>query len=187
MNDREARIEELLAKEEIREVIQRVARGTDRRDADLIRSGYHPDAIDDHGFFRLTPSEFAEWMSTRIGHSQHFFGQINIEVKGNVAYSEAYAHGNIVSDPTETMPARDLFHGLRYLDRFEKRDNGPWLIAYRKVIYDFGYYVLAAAKMVAPETAEWGRLDRDDPSYHIAEFPSTKMPWKKIMPPGWLD
>jgi len=38
----------------------RLARGTDRRDAALIRSCYHADAVDDHGAFRGGPAEFAE-------------------------------------------------------------------------------------------------------------------------------
>ena len=36
-------VDELLAREEIGDVIKRLARGTDRLDAELIESCYHPD------------------------------------------------------------------------------------------------------------------------------------------------
>ncbi|MEY3566868.1 MAG: hypothetical protein RLZ19_882, partial [Actinomycetota bacterium] len=44
-------IDEVVAREHIRDVVYRYARGVDRRDFDLVRSCYHPDATDDHGPF----------------------------------------------------------------------------------------------------------------------------------------
>ncbi|MCB2109209.1 MAG: nuclear transport factor 2 family protein, partial [Rhodobacteraceae bacterium] len=41
------RIAALLDKEEIRDVLMRYGRGVDRADADLLRSCYHPDAIEE--------------------------------------------------------------------------------------------------------------------------------------------
>src|SRR5437667_429045 len=47
-------------KSEINEVVTRYCRGVDRRDWELVRSCYHPDAIDDHGRFVGGPDEFVE-------------------------------------------------------------------------------------------------------------------------------
>ena len=39
----------LLDRQAITECVHRYARGLDRRDTDLLRSAYHPDAVEDHG------------------------------------------------------------------------------------------------------------------------------------------
>ena len=51
-------VDDLLAKEEIREVILRYARGIDRMDFDLVSACYHPDAYDDHGTFQGNVPDF---------------------------------------------------------------------------------------------------------------------------------
>ena len=44
-------VEELIARQEITDVLHRYCRAVDRRDPDLLRSVYHPDATDDHGVY----------------------------------------------------------------------------------------------------------------------------------------
>ena len=58
--DREAAIDELLAKQEIRDALMRYSRGIDLLDLELVKSAYHPDAYDDHGTFKGNAFEFAE-------------------------------------------------------------------------------------------------------------------------------
>ena len=48
------------AREAIREVAFRYSRGVDRLDADVMRSAYWPDAVDDHGRFVGNGWEFVE-------------------------------------------------------------------------------------------------------------------------------
>jgi hypothetical protein len=55
-------VEELLAREEITDVIKRLARGTDRLDEEAMASCYHPDGFDDHNSFRGSGTEFAKWV-----------------------------------------------------------------------------------------------------------------------------
>ena len=55
-------LEDVLAKEEIREVVLKLARGTDRLDRELIVSCYHEGALDDHNEFRGPPEAFADWV-----------------------------------------------------------------------------------------------------------------------------
>jgi hypothetical protein len=47
----DASTEELLDREQIRDCIARLARGEDRRDAELIRASFWPDAAVDLGVF----------------------------------------------------------------------------------------------------------------------------------------
>ena len=175
MDEHKSRMQEILAKDEIREVIMRLARGTDRRDKELMRSCYHPDAIDDHGGFRGSREGFADWVVEVLQtmKTMHTLGQIRIEVEGNVAYAESYclAHHVFKGGP-DLLPegmqsgTTDWFMGLRYLDRFERRDDGPWLIANRLCAYEWGYMVPASYTWPLGESYTWGRTDRQDPSYH---------------------
>jgi len=174
--DRNAKIDELLAKEEIREAIYRCARGTDRQDAAMIRSCYHPDGIDDHGLYKQKGHDFAGLVErSTLGGAHHIIGQIIfVEFKGNVAYTESTVEYHNVAEATESMDIRDDFIGARYLDRFEKRGDGPWLIAYRRVVWDWRYYLPASAKKRnMPATCVWYAKGSKDESYHIGEFPKT--------------
>src|SRR6185503_16158870 len=55
-------VDELIAREEITDVIKQLARGTDRLDEALMASCYHPDGFDDHNSFRGSGIEFAKWV-----------------------------------------------------------------------------------------------------------------------------
>lgn len=175
MEEHHSKIEVLLARDEIREVIMRLARGTDRRDRNLMRSCYHPDAMDDHGAFRGNGDEFADWVVETLQpmKTQHFLGQIRIEVEGNVARAESYCEAHHVFEPANEMMlpeglqsgTMDWIMWLRYLDRFERRDDGPWLIADRLCVWDFEYMVPASHKWDLGESFIRGKTDRHDPSY----------------------
>ena len=91
--DRETAIDELLAKQEIRDALMRYSRGIDLLDPDLVKSAYHPDAYDDHGTFKGNAHEFAEHVIvglSRLECTEHFLGNSHIEVEGDRAYSETY-------------------------------------------------------------------------------------------------
>ena len=65
------RLAALLDKQEIEEVVLRYCRGIDRRDFELVRSCYHPDARDRHGSFDGTVDEYVSDrlcdMTSRVG------------------------------------------------------------------------------------------------------------------------
>ena len=70
-------LDDLLAREEITDVVKALARGTDRLDRELMASCYHPDGTDDHNVFRGTGTEFAQWVVDTLPHFQatmHFVG-----------------------------------------------------------------------------------------------------------------
>jgi hypothetical protein len=52
------KITALIDKQEMTEVIYRLARGLDRCDEALLRGCYHHDATDDHGIFKGTAEDF---------------------------------------------------------------------------------------------------------------------------------
>ncbi len=130
-------IDDLLARAEITDVIKRLARGTDRIDEELMASCYHPDGFDDHNSFRGSGTEFARWVCEVLPHfvaTHHFIGDPLIRIDGDVAQCDTYCEAHHVGTDS------DMVMGLRYVDRFERRD-GSWLIAKRVCAFDWCYTI----------------------------------------------
>lgn len=127
----------LLDREAIRLCIARLARGEDRRDADLISASYWPDATTDYGVFQGSFDDYLAWVvpgADAIKNTQHVLGQSFIELDGDRARAETHA----ISYHRVDMGAgdQDTCIGGRYLDVLEKR-NGTWAIAQRTMLYDW--------------------------------------------------
>lgn len=177
MTDRDAR-DDVVARSNIAQVILRLARGTDRRDGDLMRSCYHPDATDDHNMFRGPAREFTDLVATSDptawAATSHTTSPSLIEVRGDLAWAETTAVGFHVSPDLGDGQRTVLTIGCRYEDRFERRD-GAWRIAHRTVIYDWaGTSPLApgdspSRRMPFPDDFVVGRRDESDPSYLLRE------------------
>jgi hypothetical protein len=145
------RVEELLHKEEIHDVLKRLARGTDRLDAEMMSSCYHADGFDDHNAFRGSGPEFAAWVLEALAGFQatmHFIASPAIRMEGDVQRQS------------------DIVLGLRYVDRFERRD-GRWLIAKRVCSFDWTYTVEVDAGRSFPFLEDFtvGHRDRSDITY----------------------
>ena len=100
--NQEARLRELLDKQEITELIYNNARAVDRRDAGLMASGFHPDATDDHDMFKGRAADFVPWVMDVLATmqlTQHVVGNILIRLSGDRAASESYfvAHHRIAA------------------------------------------------------------------------------------------
>ena len=161
------RLQELVDREEIRSVLMQLARGTDRRDPELIFSCYHPDGFDDHGAYRGGAAGFAEWVPKTLAMfetTMHVLGNIHIEIDGDVAETETYCTAHHVFPPDDAGGQRDAIMGLRYLDRFERR-GGPWRIARRICVFDYTYIAAAVGRWPLDPPFVRGRTDREDPSY----------------------
>jgi len=134
---RENLLFELDAYRQIHDVLSRVARGVDRLDKDLMISGYHSDAIDYHGSFEGSPSEFADWVIQRhtgnIDSCVHFLGNTFIQINGLFATCESYVV--VFYRFTREGIKQDMISPGRYLDKFECRD-GVWKISERLVVYE---------------------------------------------------
>ena len=162
-------IETLLARQEIEDVLYRYARGIDRRDWDLLRSCYHDDAYDDHGSLVGPIDEFVEMskpFAARVASTMHFMGNVLIEVDGDVARAESYVVAYHRYEH-EDGSGKDDTWGIRYVDRFERRD-GEWKIAYRVVAHEWrqvGAVPIGKGRGTSP--GHWGSHGEDDPIYWI--------------------
>jgi hypothetical protein len=165
--DTQARLLQLLDKQDISECLLRYTRGMDRLDRELLLSAYHPDAVDHHGDLCRSPSEFWEYYSDwhrqyNLAH-HHSISNSTIELDGDSAHVETYWLFQAVNvDDSTTL------HGGRYIDRFEKR-QGQWKIAARACIMEWhgklGDIVFDEATQAANSMPGVGRRDRQDRSY----------------------
>ncbi|MDA9370569.1 nuclear transport factor 2 family protein [Gammaproteobacteria bacterium] len=169
MGDVDSKIQEIIDKEAIRELVHIYCRAADRHDHVLMRKLYHEDAYDDHGsFFKGKAMEFIDMLpeiQKSMGILHHNVTTHNIKMAGNKAEGETYiiAFHQVLSD----SGAYDVLIGGRYFDEYEKRD-GIWKFSSRAVDADWAYVkdpsqVNLAHPMI--EGANLGRPDNTDPSY----------------------
>jgi SnoaL-like protein len=130
-------LQRFLDREMIRECLVRLARGEDRRNAELITASYWPDSTSDYGVFKGDFDAYLAWVvpgAEAIKNTQHVLGQSFIELQGDTAQVET----QVISYHRVDMGTgdQDTCIGGRYLDRMEKR-GGEWRIAYRMMLYDW--------------------------------------------------
>jgi hypothetical protein len=159
------RLLRLADQQDIRDVVYRYCRGIDRRDFDLVRRCYHPDATDDHGEFRGEVDEFIAYVQrtiVRFERTLHFIGNMLIDVTADTARVESYAVAYHRLPASGGRPARDFVTGFRYVDDFERR-AGEWRIAARVVAAEWSRLdPVGAGAWVPPPTATIGRPDEHD-------------------------
>lgn len=152
---------------EITAALHAYCRGIDRMDADLIRSAYHEDGIDDHGdSFRGGVEDYIDWvlpvLGERFSSTMHTLSNITIELDepGTFARVESYLIAYHVSAGTGALRV----FGARYCDRFELRRHAGWRIAHRTLVSE--WQVEHAGSFVpTPEGTMLPARDRTDPSY----------------------
>jgi 3-phenylpropionate/cinnamic acid dioxygenase small subunit len=134
-------VADLLAKQQITEVLYRRARAGDRRDVELALSCYHPDATENHEGFDGTAAEFIQNVSMISPNSTapvdglwHLISNVLIDLRGDEADVESY-HIAVVIRHDDGVESESRIGG-RYLDRFAYRD-GRWAIAHRDVVFDW--------------------------------------------------
>lgn len=173
-----SRVQRLVDKEEIRDVLARYARAVDRQDLAGLREVYHPDAYDDHADYRGGIDGFVDYVEKRVGDApqvMHFLGQSLIEfASADAAAVESYfmtAH-TLGADSargfgagTEGGDSVQLSSFGRYIDRFERRD-GAWKIANRVVVYEAIRVVTAGTLPTKPDW-EKHRRDANDPIFRL--------------------
>lgn len=172
---KETALRRLIDKDEIRDALCRYARGVDRGDWELMRSTYHADAHDEHGDYKGSIDGLIEWLEQRfagVDNSMHFLGNCLIEFTGpDVALVETYFVSRRLRPPNgdecKTAGPLDAIcrEGWgRYVDRFERRDDGQWRVAHRTVVLEASSTALAlGGKRNSPLT--WGQRDRSDRLY----------------------
>jgi len=159
-------LQELIDRAEIHDVLMRYCRGIDRRDFELIRSSFHTDAVADFpadvyqgnidGFIKFAKQELA-----RFERTNHFLGNVLIELDGDVAHTETYLIASHKSTPAHKWGGAFVTLWARYVDRFERRD-GVWRIAKRKLVLDWQRKDEAGGWFELP-SEQLGRRDGTDP------------------------
>lgn len=175
----EARVRELEAREAIRDVLGRYCRAIDRLDHDLLMSCYHPDAVDEHGFFTTySAKDFADLAipGTEAAFERSFYslGTILIDVKGDSAVSESYCFSpKVLREPDEEGRKHMRIGGVRFLDRFECRE-GQWRIVHRRLVGEWGIFHPTPTRSyqsfkIPPDEnmPPLGRRDKTDFSYEL--------------------
>ena len=169
MSDVDSKIQEILDKESIRELVYTYCRAADRHDNCLMRSLYHEDAYDDHGaFFKGKAMEFIDLLpeiQKSMGILHHNVTTHNIKLNGEQAEGETYiiAFHQVLTEEGNY----DVLIGGRYFDKYEKRD-GLWKFSSRAVDADW-VYVNDPSKVNLTHSmiqgADIGSPDKKDPSY----------------------
>lgn len=140
--EKDAALALLVAERAIRAVVLRYCRGIDRRQFDLVRDCYHPDAIDEHGAFVGGVDAFIAHASSSLqafDSTSHFVGNVLVDLADghdDRARCETYAMAFHRVPARGDHPQRDHVVGLRYIDDFEHRD-GHWRIAHRVCVFDW--------------------------------------------------
>lgn len=163
----EARIQELLDRQDIADCVTRYCRAVDRFDRELLRSVYHDDAFDDHGSFSGVRDAFIDWAFAyhhehQLSH-HHIITNHSVELNGDQAHAETYW---LFFGENRVKP--DTLAVGRYIDRFERRD-GRWAIAERVCVTESVNQIAAVDLPSGFRTVQMGNAnssrDRDDVSY----------------------
>lgn len=140
MSTTQQQLDNLIAKEEIRELALMYSRGVDRKDAALLRTLYTDDATDTHGdTFDGGASAYVDFLEQSfpyMRYSGHHVCNHMISVSGDDGEGEIYAIAYHVIPDGNGGWVEDLMC-VRYLDRYRKEEGGRWKFAKRVVTYDY--------------------------------------------------
>ena len=139
-------VDDLVAREALRRVVERYAQGVDRRDPHAVAALFtedgaleiydgDPDTIEPQRV-RRGREEIATALERldRYEVTTHFLGQQSVDLDGDRARGETYclAHHLYTADGVR----RDHVLSIRYLDDF-RREDSEWLIARRRLAIDW--------------------------------------------------
>jgi hypothetical protein len=181
------RMQAVVDKAEIMDVVAAYARGIDRVDENLLRSIMHPDATFDlgPGIFQGPGNDYVQWMLgvlQGVRSSHHMIGTTHADISGDTALVESYFHAHFRLD--KPTGREDVFMGGRLLDRMERRpagSTGVWKIVHRKQILDW-VRTEAVSDIFYHQNPDalWSYRTKTDPSYQMAQFPGTSASGQKL-------
>ena len=157
-------VRDLLARQAILDCLHRYTRGVDRVDEELIRSAFHADAVDYHGWSNGSIDDFlAAWLPRQGPRevSMHYTSNhavLSLDVDSAVAETYFTYYQKLRGDPGMRVV------GGRYVDRFERRE-GDWRIAMRIVIVEWEMEADGSPTGSRPPLRS--RRDRSDLSYRL--------------------
>jgi SnoaL-like domain len=171
----ERELDRLRSREEISEVLNRLARASDRRDPEMLATCFHPGAMDYRGAANGPFENLSQLMENwNVTESRHCISNISIRLEDESAKTECYVTDyHHVPDPQGGL-GQDEFVQARYLDLFARRD-GVWKIARRITVWDRSWtapsrpsWYDAVTEFVPDSYFIFGRRDKDDLYYSYA-------------------
>jgi hypothetical protein len=145
------------------ELVAVLSSAVDRADRERIASCYAEDSYDDHGTFKGSGKEFADFVCRPgpMSTMHHLLGQSVFDVRGDEAWGETFY----------------IFHGAagaaqvsgygRYVDYF-RRAGGTWKLVYRRVVPD------AVPAGDDPAAYTQSHRERSDASYDRRRSPDDR-------------
>lgn len=175
------RLQTVVDKSEIADITASFCRAIDRVDENLLRSVLHPDATLDFGpgIFQGTGGDYVHWLLSvlqGVKSSHHMTGNMRANIDGDVALVETYFHAHFRLD--KPTGREDVFMGGRYLDRMERRPQGPagvWKIVHRKQVLDW-VRTEAVSDIFYHQNPDalWSYRTKTDPSHQMGNFPGSQ-------------
>ena len=171
MSRLDPRLEALLDKQAIYELIYAYCNAADRHDNEKMRSLYHEDAIDEHGDFYTGPAmgfvdELPNIQIPMLG-LHHNVTTINLKLDGDYAEGEVYLIAFHKID-TDDGPV-DLLIGGRYFDKYEKRE-GAWKFAHRAIVADWANFHNPSISTLDESILHGARIGKPGPTDPSYEF-----------------
>jgi hypothetical protein len=161
------KLEELIDRAEIQDVLTRYTRGLDRVQMDLVRAAFHHDAwVQFPEDVYVGPADgFCDFLAREMPlfvRTRHHIGNILIELDGDVAFVETYLNADHEATSFHKWNAAFVTLWARYIDRFEKRD-GVWKIAKRTLLIDWMRKDDSPAGWFKLPEVQLGKRDGTDP------------------------
>jgi 3-phenylpropionate/cinnamic acid dioxygenase small subunit len=173
----EQKLQEVWDRQEIEQLMFRHARSLDRMDAELFKSCYWEEGVEEHqdpiypdlfhwndNAWKFAPEAMKGFANLKI--TQHRISNILIELDGDTAVAETYVFAYHVHTDEEGVDQEGILGGRHHF-KLEKR-NDEWRIMHRSTVFDWNQN--------RPSTAEWspkfddkyraGRGDKSDDSYN---------------------
>jgi hypothetical protein len=157
-------VEELLARQAIRDTLYRYCRGMDRMDRTLADSVFHPAATANyHGIYEGSGQGFLDWVwqaHAKMERHSHQITNLLMELRGDTASSEAYVTVSLWTRPDECGEQQEIVGRGRYLDHWVMH-AGHWVIRHREHVLD----MQTIHRLVRGPVAEVSSRNSSDPSY----------------------
>jgi SnoaL-like domain len=165
------RLQLLIDKQDIYELMCRYARGVDRFDKELVRSVFWPEAtavfpLSADAVFKGLYRDYLEidvesWKPYTA--QQHYLCNHLSEIDGDQALAETYQFSFYWKMPGDD-PKLNSQNSGRYIDRYERR-NSEWRVIHREFIRNFSFSI--APKGFGSIENGWplAYQSRDDPAY----------------------
>jgi SnoaL-like domain len=161
-------LNDLVAKQEIRDVLSKYCRSLDRMDRAMANSVFHTDAkVNYHGIYKGSGYGFVDYVWKAHAAMQRHSHQISnvlthvlTDVQETKAASESYVTVLLWTLPDDNGEQQEITVRGRYLDRWCKQDH-TWVILMREHIID----THTVNKLSCGPISQQSTRDNSDPSY----------------------